>query len=363
YVIVPLLALQTTPQLNASEQDTDPPATRSLWLRSDQQAARSLERGESDRAMALFRKRQDWRGVAAYSAGDYPAASEAFRQQLEKQAGGQASQAAGDYYNLGHAQARGGDLEAALESYSTALELRPEFDNAKRAKALVEKLLQQAQQEGQQQEGQQQEGQQQEGQQQGQNGEQQQDGGQQAPGQNESGQQAAQDSQPGNQDDAASSQHANAGDSEQGNTGDDAHASAAQDSQRAARDEDFSGGIDMQDEQQADQSNAGNLARTENDNEADADQQDEAMQALQAMQQEDKSNRDDSAGELGAAAQAQLNAAGASAEALQQAQLQQWLNKIEDDPGGLLRRKFQYQRQLRERAGDVVTTSEDGKIW
>ncbi len=47
----------------------------------------------------------------------------------------------------------------------------------------------------------------------------------------------------------------------------------------------------------------------------------------------------------------------------EQVKLQQWLNKIEDDPGGLLRRKFQYERQVRERQGNVVDESKDGQLW
>ena len=47
----------------------------------------------------------------------------------------------------------------------------------------------------------------------------------------------------------------------------------------------------------------------------------------------------------------------------QQAQLQQWLKKIPDDPGGLLRRKFQYERNVRERQGKVVDDREQGQLW
>ena len=47
----------------------------------------------------------------------------------------------------------------------------------------------------------------------------------------------------------------------------------------------------------------------------------------------------------------------------QKAQLNQWLNKIKDDPAGLLRRKFQYERQQQEQEGMRVTPNENGKIW
>ena len=57
------------------------------------------------------------------------------------------------------------------------------------------------------------------------------------------------------------------------------------------------------------------------------------------------------------------NAALESLSAQEKAQLEQWLNKIKDDPGGLLRRKFQYQRQLKEQQGQVIETNEQGNIW
>ncbi len=43
--------------------------------------------------------------------------------------------------------------------------------------------------------------------------------------------------------------------------------------------------------------------------------------------------------------------------------LQQWLRQIPDDPAGLLRRKFQYERQLKQREGTVIDAEEDGQIW
>lgn len=41
----------------------------------------------------------------------------------------------------------------------------------------------------------------------------------------------------------------------------------------------------------------------------------------------------------------------------QQAAVEQWLRRIPDDPGGLLRRKFLYELQRRRQAGEV--TEED----
>ena len=60
----------------------------------------------------------------------------------------------------------------------------------------------------------------------------------------------------------------------------------------------------------------------------------------------------------------------AQAEAMRRAQeqtqaMEQWLRRIENDPGGLLRRKFryQYQRQGRDQDGNSVWPDDDVEPW
>mgnify|MGYP003334114815 CR=1 FL=1 len=49
-------------------------------------------------------------------------------------------------------------------------------------------------------------------------------------------------------------------------------------------------------------------------------------------------------------------------EALEEQQaLEQWLRRVPDDPGGLLRRKFQQQYEQRTREGKV--TANDSSDW
>ena len=45
--------------------------------------------------------------------------------------------------------------------------------------------------------------------------------------------------------------------------------------------------------------------------------------------------------------------------------MEQWLRRIEDDPGGLLRRKFryQYQREGRDQDGNNVWPDDDAEPW
>lgn len=114
-----------------------------LWLTRDQQGARALERGDAARATELFRQ-PGWRGTAAYEAGDYGTAAQAF-------AGEETPEA---HYNRGNALARGGQLEQALEAYDAALAAAPGMQDARDNRKLVEDLLRQQQQQQQQQQGQ-----------------------------------------------------------------------------------------------------------------------------------------------------------------------------------------------------------------
>lgn len=85
-----------------------------LWQRPDQQAAAALREGKAKEAQQAA---QDpaWRGAAAYRAGDYAAATRALR----------ALPGSDAQYNLGNALAKQGDYQAALEAYDRALKANP----------------------------------------------------------------------------------------------------------------------------------------------------------------------------------------------------------------------------------------------
>ncbi|MDV6315532.1 vWA domain-containing protein [Idiomarina sp. HP20-50] len=73
-------------------------------------------------------------GSALYRQKDYEAAATAFSQ----------SQSAEAQYNLGNALAQQQNYEAAISAYNNALEMRPEWVEAKENKELVEKLMKQS---------------------------------------------------------------------------------------------------------------------------------------------------------------------------------------------------------------------------
>jgi Ca-activated chloride channel family protein len=94
-----------------------------LWLRPDQQGQRLLEQHRPAEAAQRFEDSR-WKGVALYQAQDYDSAA--------------------DHYNRGNALARSGELAAALDAYEQALDRQPDFPAAQTNRALVQSLLDQA---------------------------------------------------------------------------------------------------------------------------------------------------------------------------------------------------------------------------
>lgn len=117
-----LLPLWPTPASATTWQD--------LWKRPDQQAAQALSQGKPKQAQRLARD-PAWRGVAAYRAGDYAAAADAL---------GQVSGADGAY-NLGNTLARQGKYQEAIKAYDHALKLAPDDADAKANRKAVEDWL------------------------------------------------------------------------------------------------------------------------------------------------------------------------------------------------------------------------------
>lgn len=105
-----------------------------LWLRPDQQGAKSLAQGKPGLAAQQF-KNPSWKAVAEYRAGHYQQAVTT----LEK------LNSTSSHYNRGNALAQMGDYREAIEAYSKSLQLDPNNKDAKFNKELLEKLLKQKQ--------------------------------------------------------------------------------------------------------------------------------------------------------------------------------------------------------------------------
>ncbi|MFC4528783.1 VWA domain-containing protein [Dyella halodurans] len=129
-MLLPLVVLPCFPDVAHAGAWSD------LWRRPDQQAAAALSQGRAKEAEQLARD-PAWRGAAAYRAGDYAAASTA----LKHSSGTDAP------YNLGNALAKQGDYQGALDAYDQALKLAPTNADALANRKAVEDWLHRQQQE------------------------------------------------------------------------------------------------------------------------------------------------------------------------------------------------------------------------
>lgn len=285
-VALPLLGL-LTPQ-PAQAQDWLAP-----WLTPDQRGARALEQEQPEEAAERFED-PEWKGSALYRAEDYEAAAEAFAQ----------SDSARADYNRGNALARAGELEAALEAYESALEKSPQMSDAQANKEMVQRLLEQQKEQQEQQQNQNQDGEQQ-----------------------------------GDQSDQQQSQEGEDSEGE-GSEGQNQQDQPGEDSQ----------GQDQEGESQSSRSGEEDAQGQSGEQQSSSAQGEGAQQGSEGQQQSSQS-----AGAQGEAQDGREEDAEAQAARLQEGDvsdeerqsMEQWLRRVPDDPGGLLRRKFEYQSQQR----------------
>ena len=263
-----------------------------LWLRSDQQGQKALAAGDADAAEALF-KNPSWKGSAAYKKSDFSAAEEHFKN---------SDASADSLYNLANAQAKAGQLEAALENYQAALKLDTQHEDAAFNKELVEKALQQEKEQKQQQEKEQSE-----------DDKEQQGGEQGDDNKDESKEGESSDSE---QDDEQSDKN-----SEQDK------GSPENKEQESGSDSDPDSKPDNQPEQNKEDDEKESGSEPEEKDEASADEDNEKKSDDEKPQN---------------AAGAEPSAADKMPEEQRQA-LEQWLRRVPDDPSGLMRRKFEYE--------------------
>lgn len=247
-----------------------------LWLRSDQQGQKALAAGDTEAAEALF-KDPNWKGSAAYKKGDFATAEEHFKN---------SETSADSLYNLANAQAKAGQLEAALENYQAALELEPEHEDASFNKALVEKALQQQQEQQEQ-------------------------------------SKDDKDSEEGDKSDADKD------DAESGEPSSDSEQDG-QEGEQGTDDSDYNPEDSAENKAQKPESDTDNSAEQNNGDDEEKD----------SAKAENEENADD--GEAQSTAQAQPSATDEMPDEQRQA-LEQWLRRVPDDPSGLMRRKFEYE--------------------
>jgi Ca-activated chloride channel family protein len=262
---------------------SDPAAAfewRDLWQTADQQATKAMQEGDVETAQGLFKDPQ-WRGTAAYKAGDYQTAIDEFVQ----------FDSADGHYNRGNGLAKTGDLDGAIEAYDQALIRQPEMEDAIANRALIEQLKKQQQEQQQNKD----------------SGQDQQD-------------QQNQDQQ--NQDQRQQQQS---------------------DSQSQQQQSDSEQEPEPSQEQQDGEKSEQQDAKDQN-----AQDQDAKQQKAQAKSEQEGSEQEGSEQEGFEQDQQQVGEPELTEEQKQaQQELQQWLRRVPDDPGGLLREKFRYQSRQR----------------
>lgn len=282
---------------------------RDLWQRPDQQARAQLDAGRADQAQKLAED-PALRGAAAYRAGDFSAAASDFAKAGDAQA----------QYNRGNALAKQQDFKQAIAAYDDALRQDPKLADAQANKQAVEDWLKQ------------QERQKQNQRQNGKNGQQDQSQ-QNSNGQQQSGGKQEQ----GNQNSKSDSQKQSNAQQQ------DAQGAHGQNSGKDASDKSSGGGNANQNVSAQEQAKAEQAER-----EAGEKFRQDMNRQLQ------KQNGTGTAAKKGKPKPVQLGAReGDQPQNERDQAVEQWLARVPDDPGGLLRRKFRIEYEMRRNGGRV----------
>lgn len=280
-----------------------------LWKTPDQQAQRTLQSGDAKAAAERFVD-PGWKAAAEYKAGEYVEAAkrlEAIDTPLAQ-------------YNRGNALAQQGQLEAALKAYDRALQLNPGHEDAQYNRKLVEDALKKQQEQPQKQD-------QSESSKDGEQGQQSKQDQQKQDGQKKPAESQDQKSEP-SQAEQDKDQAGNKADEEKsaGENNESKDPAQASESQSGAGEDDP--------KRQAPES-----AGQEKPAEQESAQQETPAEQAQPEEQATKDTKDKPAAAAAQGPEPQSESDQAEA---------QWLRRIPDDPGGLLKRKFSYQYRLRQ---------------
>lgn len=295
YFLVLLFALLPFPR-EASAFDWS-----SLWLTPDQQGQRALDAGNAGRAAQLFQD-SSRKGAAQYRAGDYEAAARS----LNKAAGTE------NLYNRANALARTGRFDEAVQAYDEVLKQDPNHEDARYNRDLVVKQLKQPSQE--------------------------------------------QASQPQGEESRQASEQGSSGVSQDRNShGEHRGKEASTDGGHPSRSAP-AGGSD----QRAEQRSGTRESSNQGPNSSAGDDKAQSKPAAAGHRPEGQSDQkvedihppappgSHRNGKMKDATQAAASARSDSPPDEQRQAMEQWLRRIPDDPGGLLRRKFLYQYQQRQ---------------
>ena len=289
---------------------------RDLFINDNQRAYELLEEGQAAEAAQTFED-STWQGIASYKAQEYEAALQHWSNEESPITS----------YNRGNALARNGKLPEALQAYDRAIAAKPDWEDAQFNRDLVAKLLDSQQKQPQ---------------------EDRSSGGN--PNQSEEGEEDSQE-QP--------NQAAPSGNSTEENqlpeNNDAADGDSAQNNQQSAeqapKPDDSQGSENstvQPSEQNSDQKNTGSASGKETTDSENLEKtgQKESQKDPVTPQEGNESEEEEQSDQ----AAAYLNG---NEKGEQEQMLQQWLRKVPDDPGQLLRNKMRLESLRRRQASEL----------
>ncbi|WP_281646204.1 VWA domain-containing protein [Parendozoicomonas sp. Alg238-R29] len=283
-----LLGLSSQPQHSYAMEWKD------LWKRPDQQAQALLENGDAKAASETF-ENTEWKAEALDKSGNYEEAAKMFGQQ----------NTAEGFYNQGNALARAEKLDESLKAYDKALEKNPNLEAAQKNKQIVEDLKKQQQKNNQQQ-------------------------GDQNQNSNDKEQNSDQNQNSENNSDSSSKNK----DSQSDSQGSDSQNSNSKNQQQNHQQPEGQKSDEAESEQDRDDSNKSSEPEEQQSQQTKDEQEDAGEQPQPSQPEQSESSPQEQSQHLQDGEQDQ------DAE-----QIEAWLRRIPDDPGGLLRRKFEQQQQ------------------
>ena len=270
-----------------------------VLLNGDQQGEKYFEQNPAKAAESFSDLK--WKASSLYKAGDYQGALDIWQQFDDAQS----------LYNQGNALAQLQQIDKAIAAYEAALKKQNDLEDAKANKALLEQLKQN------------------------------QDNSQQ---QNQDGSDSQDSSEQNQQSDESSDQNSEQQNQSQNSDSKDAQSQNSQSSdsnepQENQRDSDQQSAQASDTNTQSE--NPLEQAQTEEEKQRQAEMDAQKEQMAQQTQDEQNNENEGEQGSLQAQPKSQ-------ADLEQEQAMQQWIQRIPDDPGGLLRNKFLYQYQQRQ---------------
>ena len=300
-----------------------------LWSSPDQKAMKAFKDGDNENAASLF-TRAEWKASAYYRNGDYESAVKALENTSNSNG----------YYNKANALAKLGQYQQAIKAYDSALALNENNEDAHYNREQVKQALQQQQQKSKQENSEQEKDQQEQESQDGEN--------------------------PDNEDkDSADQSKENQDSEDQQQQNDQAGEQSSEENKQTEASKDNQ---EQQDEEQQDekqQAEEKQLKQRDAEAEAKKEQQEKQQYEQDKKQTEDKNNQSQQETENNEIenkqgqekpAEIEVNPVEASITEEEKA-TEQWLKRIPDDPGGLLRRKFLYQYK------QIPNQNDDNQPW